>query len=692
VLNAQTLGYDTLSIPVTLKAGQVISRKFFLNEKPTELKIIEVEANKSKAVRQQTVNLSNITIEAKDIKSLPSIGGEPDLVQYLQVLPGVNFSGDQGGQLYVRGGPPVMNKVMIDGMIIYNPFHSIGLFSVFDADIIRNAEVSSGGFNAQYGGRISGIIDVSTREGNKKHFSGKIAANPMTGKILLEGPINSLLEDGGSSSSYVLSYKSSLLGLTSKTIYSYADPVNGLPYGFNDLYGKYTNVSNNGSKVNLFGFRFSDDANFDFNKYNWISAGGGGNLLIIPEGSNTLINANAGYSTYEMTQTTSDGLPRTSGINSFNTAINFTNFIGKDDIKYGFEAIGISTKFKYVNAVGRELTQDDYSTEIHSFAKYKWVYKRLVVEPGIRVVYYSSLSEFSFEPRIGAKYNITPSIRAKFAAGTYSQNLMAAVSDQDVVNLFYGFLSSPDKVNSDIRRQTANHYVGGFEFDLGKYIEINIEGFLKDFTQITNINRDKIYDDDQFNLDKPYYLKGDVIKETGKAYGADARLKAEYKNHYLWLVYSLTYVTRNDGRRDYVPHFDRRHNINVVYTYQWGKRKSWNINTRWNFGSGFPFTQTQGFYENLNLNRGVGSNVNNQNGNLGIYFTDINTGRLPYFHRLDASISKKFSFKKESRSMMVILSATNVYDRDNIFYFDRLTYKRINQLPIMPTLGFNYIF
>jgi hypothetical protein len=269
---------------------------------------------------------------------------------------------------------------------------------------------------------------------------------------------------------------------------------------------------------------------------------------------------------------------------------------------------------------------------------------------------------------------------------------MAAVSDQDVVNLFYGFLSSPDKVNSDIRRQTANHYVGGFEFDLGKYIEINIEGFLKDFTQITNINRDKIYDDDQFNLDKPYYLKGDVIKETGKAYGADARLKAEYKNHYLWLVYSLTYVTRNDGRRDYVPHFDRRHNINVVYTYQWGKRKSWNINTRWNFGSGFPFTQTQGFYENLNLNRGVGSNVNNQNGNLGIYFTDINTGRLPYFHRLDASISKKFSFKKESRSMMVILSATNVYDRDNIFYFDRLTYKRINQLPIMPTLGFNYIF
>ncbi len=689
-LQCWSLGYDTATAKVNLAEGKIMTQNLYLKPKRMELDVVEIRADKQKS--KENVTISSNTITQKELKQLPTFGGEPDLVQYLQVLPGVNFSGDQGGQLYVRGGPPVMNKVMIDGMIIINPFHSIGLFSVFDADIIRNAEVSSGGFNAQYGGRISGIIDVSTREGNKKHFSGKIAANPMTGKILLEGPINSLIEDGGSSSSYVLSYKSSLLGLSSKTIYSYADPVNGLPYGFNDLYGKYTSVSNNGSKLNLFGFRFSDNADFTNNKYNWISSGAGGSLLIIPDGSNTLINANAGYSTYEMNQTTSDGLPRTSSLNSFNTAINFSSFLGKDEVKYGFEAIGMATKFKYYNAVGRELTQDDYSTEIHGFVKYKWVYKRLVLEPGIRSVYYSSLSEFSFEPRIGAKYNITPAIRAKFAAGAYSQNLMAAVSDQDVVNLFYGFLSSPDRVNSDIRRQTANHYVGGFEFDLGKYIEVNIEGFLKDFTQITNINRDKIYDDDEFNLDKPYYLKADVIKETGKAYGGDARIKTEYRNHYLWLVYSLTYVTRNDGRRDYVPHFDRRHNVNVVYTYQWGKQKSWNLNTRWNFGSGFPFTQTQGFYERLNLNGGVGSNVNNQNGNLGVFFTDVNTGRLPYFHRLDASISKKFTLKKDRQSMTVILSATNVYDRDNIFYFDRLTYTRINQLPIMPTLGFNYVF
>src|SRR6202007_2836734 len=99
------------------------------------------------------------------------------------------FTGDQGGQLYIRGGTPVQNKVLLDGMIVYNPFHSIGLFSVFDNDIIRNADVYTGGFGAEYGGRISSIMDITTRDGNKKRVAGKIAASPFGAKVLVEGPI-----------------------------------------------------------------------------------------------------------------------------------------------------------------------------------------------------------------------------------------------------------------------------------------------------------------------------------------------------------------------------------------------------------------------------------------------------------------------------------------------------------------------
>lgn len=231
--------------------------------------------------------------------------------------------------------------------------------------------------------------------------------------------------------------------------------------------------------------------------------------MVIPEASSTVINAAFGYSNYLMNQIeAADNLPRQSSINGFNGSINFTNFIGKDDIKYGFDAVGFATDFTYKNAVGRTLQATDYNTELHGFVKYKKVWNRLVVEPGLRAVYYASLSESSLEPRLGVKWNTTSFLRAKLAAGTYSQNLMSAVSDRDVVNLFYGFLSSPDKVNGttsiDYKRQTAEHLVAGFELDLGRYIEINAEVFYKNFSQITNINRDKVYDDVPVNQNKPF--------------------------------------------------------------------------------------------------------------------------------------------------------------------------------------------
>lgn len=684
-----SVGFDTARATVEIKSGRIVSQNLYLVQKKYEMAEVEIKGEKVK--HKENVNISVNTITQKELKQLPTFGGEPDLVQYLQVLPGVVFSGDQGGQLYIRGGSPVMNKVMLDGMIIYNPFHSIGLFSVFDADIIRNADVYAGGFNAQYGGRIGGIIDVNTREGNKKRFSGKISANPITAKVLLEGPISEFSE-GGASASYILSYKTSYLNHTAPTLYNYGDAKRGLPYSFDDVYGKYSYIGPNGSRVNLFGFNFIDNANFAATDYRWTSTGAGANLMLIPEGSSTIINGTFGYSNYGIMQTEADNLPRKSSINGFNAGLNFTYFFGKDDIKYGIDLVGFSTDFSYVNSYGRTLTQTDNTTEIGGFVKYKKVLGRFVLEPGLRVQSYSSLSEQSFEPRLGLKYNASSYLRIKASGGMYSQNLLAAVSDQDVVNLFYGFVSSPDQVNnSSYRRQTAQHAAVGFELDLGKHSEINVEGFYKNFSQIVNINRDKKYEDNDANADKPDNLKADYIVETGNSFGMDCRYKYDYKRFYFWAVYSLTFVNRNDGTRDYFPNFDRRHNINLVGTYTWGNKQSWSLNTRWNFGSGFPFTQTQGQYESLNFTDGIGTDIRTQNGTLASHYTDINTGRLPYFHRLDMSLSKKFHFG-EHKTMTITAAATNVYDRANIFYFDRNTHTRINQLPIIPTLGFNYTF
>jgi hypothetical protein len=688
-LKCAVIGYDTAVAKITISSGKITTQNLYAVAAAVQMEEATIVGDRQKA--RNDVKISVNTITQKELKQLPAFGGEPDLAQYLQVLPGVVFSGDQGGQLYIRGGTPVHNKVLLDGMIIYNPFHSIGLFSVFDADVIRSADVYAGGFGAQYGGRIGAIIDVNTREGNKTRFGGKVSASPISSKILFEGPISKFTE-GGASASYILSYKNSYLNNTAPLLYSYAGE-DGLPFSFSDLYAKASFISSSGSKINLFGFDFRDKVDYPQTQYNWKSSGGGANFYIIPEGS-TVINGAVGYSQYKMNQTEADGKPRESSINGFNINVNFSYFIGKDDIKYGLEMNGFSTDYNYTNLFGRQLKQEEFTTELSGYIRYKKNWGRLVLEPGLRIQNYASLSEFTTEPRLAAKYNVTEKIRLKAAGGFYTQNLIAAVNDQDVVNLFYGFLSGPENLPRKFNGQNVNsalqrawHYGAGIELDLGQHQEINIEGFYKDFTQLTNINRDKLYDEN--DLTKPEYQRNDFAIEIGSSYGMDFKYKYEFKKLYLWAVYSLTYVDRFDGTRSYSPHFDRRHNVNIVATYTFDKKRSWNLNTRWNFGSGFPFTQTQGFYEKLNT--GASGNPLTQNGNIGVYYTDINNGRLPSFHRMDVSLSKKLTLKK-NQTMTLTAAATNVYNRDNIFYFDRARFTRINQLPIIPTVGINYSF
>jgi hypothetical protein len=294
---------------------------------------------------------------------------------------------------------------------------------------------------------------------------------------------------------------------------------------------------------------------------------------------------------------------------------------------------------------------------------------------------------------LGLKYNISDRIRFKAAGGLYSQNLLSTVNERDVVNLFVGFLSGPESAVYQIgedydapgakvakhRLQKSWHAVGGFEFDILENFDLNVETYYKKFTQLLALNRNKV--------DK---AAPDYVIETGDAYGIDFSGKYEGKRYYIWGAYSYGFVTRYDGEQTYPPVFDRRHNMNLVGTYQMGKKKEWEFGVRWNLGSGFPFTKTQGFFTNYNFNDGISSDVYGGNGgatDLGLIYDDQrNTGRLPYYHRMDISLKRIIKFGKYGQTE-IVASATNVYDRPNIFYFDRVRYERVNQLPIMPSLS-----
>jgi hypothetical protein len=697
-LAAKGLDYDSTFHSITVKAGAITTQNIYAEKKSVTLKGVDIvgdrQADKTRS------RISEISITPKEMNKIPTVGGQADLAQYMQVLPGVVSTGDQGGQLYIRGGSPVQNKTLLDGMIVYNPFHSIGFYSVFDADIIRNADVYTGGFGAEFGGRISSIMNITTRDGNKKHFSGKVSINPFTSKLLLETPLKRQSEDGGSSSSFIFTAKSAYLNKSAPIFYTYADSA-GLPFSFNDLYAKFSINGGNGSKVNLFGMYFTDGVNYKGgSNLRWSTAGGGSNFVLVPNNSQVIFEGNFAYSQYKITLAEKGQKDRTSAINGFNLGLGFKQFFKKSEIKYGLDVIGFQTNFDFYNAVNRAIKQNDNTTEMAGYVKARLVLanERLVLEPSFRAHYYASISALSPEPRLSAKVNVADWFRIKFAGGLYSQNLMAANSDRDVVNLFYGFLSSPTSLPDQFDGKTvknglqrSQHAILGFEFDATKHIRINVEGYYIKFNQLTNINRNKIYDDTPENSDKPDLLKKDFVIENGSSKGVDFTLKYEKGRLYVWLVYSLMYTDRYDGTINYKPIFDRRHNVNAVVSYNFGKEQLWQADVRWNFGSGLPFTQTQGFFEKPPLNNGINSNYTGANGGLGIIYGQLNQGRLPYYHRLDVSLKRKFLFS-ERMTLDAVISCTNAYNRENIFYFDRVNYKRINQLPILPTLGLAFSF
>ncbi len=699
VMMVTCLGYDSLTLPITVKENEIINKKLLIVKKSVSLPTFNVSAERQAAKTE--IKISIIPATPRELKMVPAVGGEAELAQYLQTLPGVIFTGDQGGQLYIRGGTPIQNKVLLDGMVIYNPFHSIGLFSVFDTDVIRKVNVMTGGFNAEYGGRISSVMDITTREGNKMRFAGKVSSSPFTSKLIFEGPIKRPDSLGGGSSSFLINMKTSYLQQTSKVLYNYIDTTGqGLPYNFADLYGKLSLTNANGSKLNFFGFNFTDNVKYpDVSTLKWSSNGFGSNFVLIPGSSQVRIDGTFAYSKYAISLLeATDAHPRSSEINGFNMGLNFTYFINKDEIKYGLEVLGFRTNFDFFNSINLEISQTDNTSELGGFVKYKKVIGKLLLEPSVRLAYYGSLGEFSPEPRLGMKFNVTEKFRLKFSGGFYTQNLLSASSDRDVVNLFYGFLSGSDNVpekfdGKDVtsKLQKSTHGIGGFEVDLPNHFDLNVEGYIKDFPQLTNLNRDKVYDDNADNASKPDNVKKDFIIENGEAHGLDFLLKYDYKRVYLWAVYSLGYVTRYDGIRTYMPHFDRRHNVNLVLSYTFGKKLNWEFDARWNFGSGFPFTQTQGDFEHLNFSQGVNTNYTTANGQLGTILGDLNAGRLPTYHRLDITIKKKWEISKNS-ALEANVNVINAYNRQNIFYVDRITNQVKYQLPLLPSAGISLTF
>ncbi len=703
ILLTTAIGYDSNMINVNLLPDAIVTKRIELVQREVQLKGVEVSSRKTEKITR--INTGVTTISPRELKLLPSSGGEPDLAQYLQVIPGVVFTGDQGGQLYIRGGSPAQTGIYLDGITIYSPFHSIGLFSVFETEAIRNVDVYTAGFGAQYGNRTSAIVDVHTKDGNKNTLNGLVSVSPIMTRVMFDGPLVRSKKENGSGVTFLVSAKTSYLDQTSKSLYQgFGEPFkSGLPYSFTDIYGKLTLNGDNGSKLNLFGFNFDDKASLLDNythdpiaNYHWKATGVGTTFIVSPGNTSALIDGKFAYSNYNIdlnqVNVPTDTAPRTSQINGFEAAINFTYFLKNySQLKYGVEVSGLHTSLSYYSAKGISTNMDRQSTLAALYFMYRQnLSSKVILEPSLRFQYYSELNKLSPEPRIGLKYNASNSIRIKGAAGMYSQNIVSTKSDQDIVNLFTGFLLSPDESIQDPDKkyvksnlQTAYHLVGGIEVDIQRF-EFNLEPWVKYFGQVDELNRNK-----QFVNDPNF------VAATGLANGVDLSGKYSYRRVYLWAAMgyqnvNYTGIDSKGQKQTYATPFDTRFNANAVASYTAGKKKNWDISARFNIHAPFPFTQTQGFYENVPMT--LTGNSLPTNGTIGIKYADeINGGRLSWYHRLDVSVKKKFKLTNKS-NLESTFAVTNVYDRNNIFYVNRVTNAKIYQLPIFPSLNLTWNF
>ncbi|MGQ9863187.1 MAG: TonB-dependent receptor [Bacteroidia bacterium] len=684
------LGMDTLWQNVELRKP-IHTLSLRMRERDLELQSVEIiEQVSAPRLEKARVTMGVTQVSPRQIQLLPTWGA-PDLAQYLQVLPGVVFTGDQGGQLYVRGGTPIQNKVLLDGAIIYSPFHTLSLFSTFETDILRQVQVYSAGFGAEYGGRISSVMDLRTRPGNFLRLGGRAYTTPIMSGLLVEGPIKK------EKSSFLITGRTAYLHQTTPRLYPYVK--DSLPFRFSDLYGKIT-LGNGPDFLNLFGFRHTDNVLFDpQNQITWSQTGSGLNFQALPAQSKIYLWGNLSYSVFKNTfRSPFEFRPRYSEVGGFNSQINFSYLLGPNELTYGVEILGFRTNFFFTNALGFITQQAQSNTEGAGYLRLRKLlsplyedetplFYRWILEPSVRLHYYNNYGYLSLEPRLRAKRNFRH-WGLQLAAGRYVQNLVSAVSDRDVVLLFQGFLTAPENLPSQRLThalQEAYHALIGAEFQLTPTIQLSSEGWYKNFSQLTNINRQRLYPEDP-----------NFITETGQAYGADVWLRYQNPHVYAYVAYSFQYNRRQDGRITYFPLWDRRHTGHLILNYRPGrpfsftryKETRWEFSLRWTLGSGLPFTQTLGFFEKLLfLSNGTQSPYPTMQGLLSILLSpNYNAARLPYYHRLDLTVKRRWLVGEAL--FEAHFSLLNAYNRPNVFYIDRITGRRYDQLPILPTLAF----
>ncbi len=643
----------------------------------------------------QKAQMGVIDVPIRAIKNLPVLLGERDVLKIIQLLPGV-----QGGQegttgFYVRGGNLDQNLVQLDEATIYNPNHLFGLFSTFNINSINNVQLIKGGFPAEYGGRLSSILNITMKEGNKKKYQTEGGIGLLSTNLTFQGPIQK------NKSSFIISGRTSYIDLLLKPLTSKTTT-----YKFYDVNAKMNYELGKKDHVFLSFFKGNDNAAYTgANSLNYGTDFGNTtatfrwNHLL---GSKTFSNTSVIYNDYHLgLGTTQNNYYEVlyTGIKDIGVKTDITYTPNsKHKIKTGFtfthHSLYPASVSSRVPRRGNKITinKDSIAARVSDeFAFYAGdeydISDKLSVNYGIRVPVFnaSGTTYSSAEPRITAKVSINPTTSIK-ASYTRMNQFLHSIPNSTASLPTDIWLSSSKIIKPQKSSQAA---IGLFKNFNDNSIEASAEVYYK-----TMDNQVLFKEGSQIVLSTN--IDSILTFGSGKSYGLELFVKKNFGRLTGWLSYTLSKTTQlfpqlNRGK-EFPASFDRRHNFSLVGTYE--------LNKHWTFSADFVFYTGRAF--TLPSGR-VTVPINGSLYDASYYdYTSRNNTRLRNYHRLDVSFSYKKTrklFGKKYESEWVF-GAYNLYSRLNAYFVflepNPITRqpeaKQVSLLPIVPSISFNFKF
>jgi hypothetical protein len=653
------VGYQKKTISISMENNEIKLYNVFLPPEPKELKAVIKTAERNKEAYE--TNLSVQVITQDEIKMVPRMV-EQDIFRIIKIIPGVSSTGDVTSQFYVRGGKGDQNLILYDNMMIYNPFHALGLFSVFNASSIKVYEVLTGGFKPEFGGRLSSVINIFSKDGNSNQYAANLNAGMLSAQGLFEGPLLN--------GSFIASFRKSYFDGVFKKMLGQE-----LPLNFYDLTGKITQSISSEGKVTLNYLSSHDEIkNSAQNRadYLWDNNAFGLNLSTFIDNYFANVSVSASRFSAAVDYKDDGGRKKDESIVSnfyFNSKIEFRTF-DKDLASVGFSMLFPNTSIKLNNSSDLYVERNENTHEINFWLNYEFKqWEKFKIDFGIRsnIEYITDDLDLALEPRLGLKYDLSPDLALKGSFSRYRQFMVTTSNEDDVIPLFESWLP----VKSPFIPEQCDEYVLGFDMVPIENGSFKMQGYYKYFRNLLGYNLNKT------TVNDPDFSAGKEI-----SYGLESTLKFQVEKLFLWLNYTISWAKEKRDNVVFNPRYDKRHMLNFMAVY----KLPWDIdmNLHWEVSSGSPFTPFIGYYDNITTENLL-YNYLFDKGRLSTLMGIKNSKTLPYYHKLDLGFSKSFIFA--GIKINANFDINNLYDHKNIFYYIKETGEKMYMLPFLPSFS-----